>query len=748
MNQPVSPLPQQAVFVEPESDEINLTELWYNLLEHKWLFVAITVAVLTLGGLYAWLATPIYQSDVLIQVEPKQGSALGALSDVASALDIEQSSVPGEIDILTSRSIVGEAVKKLHAAIKIEVDSYFPLFGEWYARNHDDEGELAAPFLGLGGYAWGGETLELTTFEVPAEYLGQEFTLTATGNDGWQLEDPNGNVVATGKVGEPVKFRDGRGEGEIDVSQLRARPGIAFTVERDSFPELYRDISKRLSASETSRESSMIRASFKDPDRVFAARFMNAVANAYLEQNVSRRSQEAQQSLEFLRTQLPDLKKQLEASEDALSRYSTKTRTVDISEEVKSLLQKSVDIGKQRLEAQMKLQELNQRFKPDHPSVRAARNQLAAISADFDKLNKQIASLPDTQQQYVRLARDVQVNTDLYTSLLNNAQQLEVAKAGTVGNVAIIDHAIPTDKPVKPRRLLVIVIAVVLGLILAFLVVQGLATLKAEIRDPQTLEHETGLPVYAIVPESRRQEQAARRARRARKGSHNALGLLAADAGDEPAVESLRGLHTSLQFAMLDASNHNILITGAIPSLGKSFISANLAYVIAAGGRRVLLIDADMRRSSLGKYFDFDRRGGLSEVLAGTVPFGDAVRREPYPHLDVLMSGATPPNPGELLMHPNFSALLQEQGEHYDFIVIDSPPVLPVSDALTVAHHCDTVFMVARAGSSTTRQVQDGIKRLHQSGARVTGLIFNGFVAKRAGYYRYRYYDKYYGKAT
>ena len=228
-------------------------------------------------------------------------------------------------------------------------------------------------------------------------------------------------------------------------------------------------------------------------------------------------------------------------------------------------------------------------------------------------------------------------------------------------------------------------------------------------------------------------------------GSH----VLAVVATQDPVVESLRSLRTALQFAMLDAANNIMLITGPTPGIGKSFTSVNFAAVMGAANKKVLLIDADLRRGHLNQYFGQGRERGLSEVVSGSVPLADALRRNVAPNVDFLATGILPPNPAELLMTPAAQALVQQLSSQYDLVIIDTPPVLAASDTAILAPLAGAVFMVARAEITSLGELQESAKRLLQSGVQTRGVIFNGLnVSKRRygygvgyKYGNYRYTD-------
>lgn len=734
----------------PDDDEISLGELLNVLAQRVWLIAGVFLVVLVLGLAYALLARPIYQADALIQVEDQKGSALSGLSQLSEFIGMQQSSVAGELEILRSREVLMKAIRATQGNVRVRVDNRFPLIGGWMARRHEAETKgVAQPFLGLDGYAWGGEALVFAELDLPRRQWGQDFYLQIT-DDGYVVLDEDGAELAAGVTGERLSFQIQDEGASLAVRTLDGRVGTRFHFVQNSPIQAFEDLRKELSVSEAGKQSNIIRMSFKSPDDVFATEMVNAIASAYLAQNVERRSAEARSSLKFLERQLPDLKRNVDQAEDALSQYRSRSSTIAVDKEAEGLLTQAIKLENSRLELRLKRDELLQRFKPEHPEVKALSNQVAAVDKAIADLDKTINKLPKAQRELLPFERDARVNTALYISLLNNAQELRVAEAGTIGNVRIIDYAVRNEKPVEPRRMLVVGIAAALGLMLGLLMAFLAHFMRPALQRSEQIEQATGLSTYVTVPESdgkggvRRGSGLVQGARQRRRQMH---GLLAVNFPQDPAVESLRSLRTGLTFAMMGAPGKVIAITGATSGVGKSFIASNFAALLAGAGQRVVVIDTDMRRPRLHETFGYDRKTpGLSSVLAGTAPVDDLLRAGPVEGLSVLPAGVVPPNPGELLLSPRFAELLAHLGQTHDLIVLDTPPILPVADVLAVMRHVSAAFIVARAEYSTAGEVRDALAKLRHSGVgdSIKGAIFNGVRGGRIGYgASYKYYYSY-----
>jgi tyrosine-protein kinase Etk/Wzc len=736
MNLPATaPNPQPAMPMGDDDDSINLLELLDVVLDQKWLIGGVTAGVLALGGAYALLATPIYESNTLIQVEDVKGNPLGGMmGDAGSLFDIK-SPATAEIEILRSRLVVGQAVSNLQLDLSVR-PKYVPIVGRWLARKASEPSKPG--FLGLDGYVRGNESLQVASFK-PAGLYGQRFSVVLTAN-GYALRSPEGAALGQAAFGTPLAFQLDGQAGELLVASAVGLPGAEFYVSAQSHLAVTENLQKQLKIAEQGKQSGVLQTSLQGPDPQRIGRILNEIGTLYVRQNTERKAAEAEKSIAFLNTQLPDLKKQLEASESQFNQFRAQKGTFDLDEEAKAMLAAGVNLKVKLLEAQQKRRELEARFTAQHPAVQALDAQIKDLNAQIGGLESKSKTYPTVQQDLLRLTRDVKVNNELYTNLLNSFQQLRLVKEGKVGNVRIVDTAMTPEKPVKPQRALVLALSGVLGLLAGLGAAFVRNSLRAGIRSADEIEQHLGLHVFATVPKSPAQAGLSEDIKAKKPGTH----LLATVRPEDPAVESLRSLRTALQFAMLDAPNNVVLITGPTPGIGKSFTSANFAAVLAAANKRVLLVDADMRKGHVNQFFGLERGLGLSELIAGSQNLEQVLHKNVAPQLDFISTGTLPPNPAELLMSPRAVELLQSLSQQYDIVLIDTPPVLAVSDTAILAPQAGTTFLVARADSSNLGEVQESAKRLAQAGVTVKGVIFNGLdISKRRYGYGYGYGYKY-----
>lgn len=715
-------------------DEINLAEYIDILVDRKWLVAGVTALGLALGVAYALLATPIYQSNLLIQVEDTAPDAKGFLGDATSLFEVKTPAT-GEIQILRSRMVLGNAVD----ATRLYIDAkprYLPIVGEWLARRSHD---LSTPgFLGLDGYVTGREDIEVERLNVPPELEdGKPFTVTALGENRYQLDHEDLRQPLTGTVGQPLEFAGDADTGPISmmVSQLDGRPGAQFRVSRASRLATIEDLQKRLQLGEQGKQSNVITVSLEDSDRARLTTTLNAIGAAYVRQNVERKAAEAEKTISFLDSQLPEFRKQVEASEDLYTRFRNKNGTIALDEEAKGVLGQTVELQTKLLEAQQERRALAAKFTDINPRVKIVDGQIAAINREIGALNNRVSKLPTIEQDALRLERDVRVNNELYKSLLNSSLQLRLVKEGKVGNVRLLDRAVPSKIPVKPQKPLVAALGLVLGLLagVALAIVRSL--FMGGIRNPQEIEAHTGLNVYSVVPFTPEQLAIEQRISAKTPG----MQLLALSNPESPPIESLRSLRIALQFAALESGNNRVMITGATPGVGKSFISANFAAIMAVAGKRVVLVDADMRKGHIHQQFGTQRENGLSELLAGMIGTDQAIRRGLVPNLDLITTGKLPLNAADMMMSETFAKLLDTLSAQYDLVIIDTPPVLVAADAAAASVLAGVVLLVARADQTQLGELNESAKRLTQVGKPASGVIFNAMDMTRRHYGSYKY---------
>lgn len=710
-----------------DSNGWDLAHLVGQLIDHRWIIVAVTAFFMLMATLYTLFATPIYSADAMVQVEQKNtASVLNELQDVIPTTPASDT----EIQIIESRMVIGKTVNDLGLDTVIQ-QNYFPVIGKGLSRLMGNKPAQIA----------------ISRLEIPRSIDKRTVELEVTGPQTYTVSK-DGDELFKGRVGQLEQH----GDVTMLVSGIQADEGTSFSVTKLSDLQAIKTVLGALTVADKGKTTGVLGLEFQDEDQEQASRVLNQIVNNYLLQNVERKSEQAEKSLEFLRTQLPNVRAKLDDAEDKLNTFRRQNESVDMSLEAKSALDSSVSVQSQLNELTFREAEVSQLFTKDHPTYRALLEKRKTLEAEQAQLNKKISAMPQTQQEILRLTRDVQAGQEIYMQLLNRQQELGISKASTVGDVRIIDRAETSTSPVAPKKLLIIVAGLIVGLMLSV----GLVLLKAlfhhGIDNPEQLE-ELGMNVYASVPLSEWQrkkdtEALARRGSKEKSDPHNTL--LALGNPTDLSIEAIRSLRTSLHFAMMEAKNNILMITGASPGIGKTFICANLATLVSKAGQRVLFIDGDMRRGYTHELLGADNKTGLSNVLSGKSEFSPAMIQKGVYGFDFLPRGQVPPNPSELLMHRRMQELLDWASKNYDLVLIDTPPILAVTDASIIGKLAGTSLMVARFETNTTKELDVCYKRFAQNGIEIKGVILNAVVRKASNAYGYGYdyYNYEYGKES
>lgn len=544
----------------------------------------------------------------------------------------------------------------------------------------------------------------------------------------YSLYAQNGSLLLRGLVGQ----QEQGGGVTIMVNKLVARPGEEFTVMRANDLDAISAFQSAITVQEQGKQTGVIQISLEDKSPEHAALVANALAQSYVRQHVLNKQADASKMLDFLKSEEPRLKSDLERAEAALTAYQRQSGSINASDEAKVYLEGSVQYEQQIAGLRLQMAQLTERYGDDHPMLVAAREQMAELQAQRTKYADRFRDLPATEVKAVQLQRDAKVAEDIYVLLLNRVQELSVQKAGTGGNVHIVDAALRPGVPVKPKKALILSAAVILGLIAGTGFVFLRRNMFKGIDDPDHIERAFHLPVFGLVPLSA--EQGVLEASFLR-GGERLRSVLANARPKDVTVESLRSLRTSMQFTLLDAKNRIVMLTGPMAGVGKSFLTVNLAVLLANSGKRVLMIDGDMRRGVLERYLGGAPDNGLSELLSGQISLEEAIRSSNVDGLSFISCGRRPPNPSELLMSPRLPQYLEGLAKRYDVIMIDTPPVLAVTDASIIGAYAGSTFFVMRSGVHSEGEINDALKRLRAAGVHVQGGIFNGMPARSRGGY-------------
>ena len=709
-------------------DTIDLKELFFSLIA-QWKLIALCMILSLICALLYLRTTPdTYAVDALVQVEDSKGASAALLGDLSSMME-QKSPAQAEIEILKSRLVLGTVIDRLHLDLKISATD--DSFWNRLSKRHQYDVVYSQQSVRFKDNQ---KSFDVREFDIPSAFKDKALLLSFKQGNYSLTDSATDQVVFSAPLNQSSTLQSEYGLWKVAIysqDQFDRR----YMLQKQTLPAAMQSLLSDYSVAEKGKLTGVLGLNYQGHDKQHITQVLNAVLVAYNQQNIERRSAETAQTLGFLEAQLPKLKQQLDVAEREFNRFREKYNTVDVTKESELYLTQSVALETQKSELEQRVAEASAKYTAEHPVMQQMQAQVAAINKRIAALNGTLKRLPELQRQYLQLFREIEVKQQLYTGLLNSYQQLQISKAGEIGNVRIIDTAVEPIKPIAPKKLQILVLALFLGAFLGTLLALLRNMLRSGIKDSSQIENELDLPVYATVPRSTIQESRVQLLKKKKN-----IPILAVKNSDDIAIESLRSMRTAIHFALSSAKNNIIMISGPAPELGKSFISINLATILAQSQKRVLLIDADLRRGYMHKYFNYDTQPGLAEYLNGQQPLESIVRNTEVENLSIMSRGKSPSNPSELLGTAKFAEMLQDLSSQYDHILIDTPPVLAVTDGIIISQYAGVNLVIARYAKTQMKELELTINRFEQAGVKVNGFILNDIQREAGGYgYGYNY---------
>ena len=709
-------------------DTIDLKELFFSLIA-QWKLIALCVILSLVCALLYLRTTPdTYQVDALVQVEENKGASAALLGDLSDMIE-QKSPAQAEIEILKSRLVLGTVIDRLNLNIRIHgtEDSFWSRLLN--KREYDSEYSGKSVL-----FKDNQKSFDVRSFEIPDYYRDKSLLLSFAEGQYRLTDSATEQVVFSAPLNQTSQLQSEYGLWKVGIYSQDSFDST-YLIQKQSLPAAVRSLLANYSVVEKGKMTGVLGLNYQGTDKQHITQVLNAILAAYSQQNIERRSAETAQTLKFLEDQLPELKQQLDVAEREFNRFRQQYNTVDVTKESELYMTQSVTLETQKAELEQKVAEASAKYTAEHPIMQQMNAQLTAINKKINELDGTLRRLPELQRQYLQLFREVEVKQQLYTGLLNSYQQLRIAKAGEIGNVRIVDTAVQSIAPIAPKKLQILILSIFLGGFLGTLLALLRNMLRSGVKDSTQIENELDLPVYATVPRSPVQESRIKLLKKKKN-----IPILAVKNSDDIAIESLRSMRTAIHFALSSAKNNIIMVSGPAPEVGKSFISTNLATILAQSQKRVLIIDADLRRGYLHKYFNQQAQPGLADYLNGQTELSQVIKTTEVSGLDVIARGKSPANPSELLSTTQFSAMLNQLSEQYDHILIDTPPILAVTDGIIISQHAGVNLVIARYAKTQMKELELTINRFEQAGVKVNGIILNDIQRSSAGYgYGYNY---------
>ena len=690
-----------------KTEETDLFELLKNLAKNYSIMIPCILFMGVVGVFVALWIRPVYQVDALLQIETKGGKGTSLMGGMAS-LFATSSPAETEIELIKSRQVLGATVEKMRL-------EYYVVPLSKTDRLLHREGRL-----------------ELMNFDVPWDNVPEEerlrpWEVRAVDSVHFNLYDHNKENVLSGVAGQTYRFPYAGDSATFGIYRMKAKKGQRFAVGKTLYLDAIEAFKGAFDVKERGKKTGILEFSYQDiyPDR--AVEVLNEVASSYLRQNVEERNAEAQKTLDFLEKQLPDLKARMDSSLLNLKAYQNRVGSADVNAETQLVLRRRMDLQQKILDIQQKKQEAVRLFHAEHPTVKTLADQESALQRELARTSNAVEKLPETQQEVLKLTSEVELNKAMYTNMLNSIQQLRLVSAGEVGSVRVVDFAAEVTKPIKPKKKMILVVFLFLGFLLGSGIVSLKSKLSGGVKSASFIEKETGYTVYAKVPKGNP------------KGTKGTRPLAVVEP-DDVAVEALRSLRSSLEFSMMEGGEPIIGVSGLIPGVGKSFISVNLAALYAGLGKKVLLIDADLRKGRLHKEFGIDRGNGLSQVLLNELAPDSVIAATEVENLFVMPCGKVPPNPAELLGSKHYIDLIEKIKNRYDLIIVDTPPIMLVTDAALACRVASQIVMVVEYNKHSIEAIKDGVAQILKGSPNAhASIVVNKYEHSNQDGYGYKY---------
>ncbi|MBI0425359.1 polysaccharide biosynthesis tyrosine autokinase [Psychrobacter sp. NG27] len=720
-----------------------------------WKIIALfAILGLIIGVLYVRYENPTFKSDALIQIDETSQNLSGLGSNIAELLPPEDSSVQAQIELIRSRMVLEPVVDLLHLGIRLNDPAVNKI--DRIKNNQTNVQMNTADGVVL-------ETsdgrVQVNQFNVSEEYLDKPFVLLRT-KTGFVLSTSSEKF--NGQLNKAHRFTGKSGLIEIRVNDLPTGEH-PIDITKQSLQITTDSINSALSVVEKGAKTGIIELSLLGLNQKQVSLILEHIVLSYSAQNQTRGSEQTIKTIEFMKKQIPELKQKLKASEAIFNKFRENSGTIDVAQEASILLSENAGIDTQISELKLKRAELTTYYTNDHPLVIQINEQLRVLNTRKQQIDNTINELPEVQREFLTLSGDVNIDREIYLNILKNYEQLKIVRAGEVSDARIIDLPINTNRTITPKKQLIMMLATLAGALLGILLVFIMHLLRNLVKNPERIESKTGVPVIATIPRSAVLSRLSTNKKAAPR-------MLAHVDNSSLSYEAIKSLRTKIILSMPTVISDSqkakvLLLTGESPGVGKSFISANLAEVFAQLNKKVLLIDADMRMGELHKVFGMSQYEGLADYLllddsslqlnnsTDTQIINDvsdfSIENLIYPsgmeHIDFMPRGKHPSDPESLLISEKFAALLAGLKSQYDYIIIDSPPLLAASDAMVLAQYADKVFMVTRYDASMERQLIYAVKQMYESDIQVDGIILNdvqqGIMSKYSYHYRYAYAD-------
>ncbi|MDP1574201.1 MAG: polysaccharide biosynthesis tyrosine autokinase [Coxiellaceae bacterium] len=698
-----------------------------GLIKNSYKVVLITVALfLAVGVYYATTRPPTYLSSALIQTSDSGISDMlgGANSGFRRLGRYGQNASALQIALIQSPYVLGDVASRLGLDIRVS-----PI-----------KSKKKQPV-----------NLTVNYLDIPNVLLAKPLMVVAGSNGQYNVFTNTGEKIGSGLVGQLLSTDYFGKPFQIRVASMTQWPGAEFIIQKTPQTEVAASLSNHLDVSETAEGTGILKLSFSATSPERAQKILNVILTSLIEKNQQQKSEHMHKMIDFMSKQLPIYQGSVNKTENQLNQYAIKSGVFDVQSTGQAMLSNINALQNTLEDLKFKKMALLEKYTPLFPLVVSVSKKEAEVESKIDELQQKLKDLPKVTQGELLLKNNLKIQDQIYTNMQIKMQEAELMNSSTESGITVLTTASYPISPLSVKKWMYISASIVLGFITAFFAIFIKFLLAPVIDDPDEVESALNVAVVGILPFSGKQNRQTKMVKRGYKKHY----LLSTVDSKEMCVESLRSMRTTIQMQLLEARDNVLAITSCSPGVGKSFISSNLAKLFTDLGKRVLLIDADLRLGKLHDVFGIFKMPGLSNYLNGTeTDLSLIIQKGVVGTLDVMTTGAYPGNPAELLATDKFSTLIQLLKLQYDLIIFDTPPVLAVTDPVLLLRASQVNLMVLGVGKDHMKAALHVKRLFDRSNVTLTGLVFNhilenrpGFGAVYGGYhygkYNYNYaYDK------
>lgn len=772
------------------NDDIDIKEVLKTIFRYKWSIIFITSLFMIGSAAFAYIKPNVYSSSATIELMEDKKKSGSPADFMLQAFDGGGANVENEVEVMKSRFLAQKAF------------SYLNLKTRYFTSKNYRTTELYknSPFI-------------VNTYFIDDLTYGKKFELTHIDNNTFNLKIKPISIysikgllkklkVLPYKPADKIIYDKNHTYGEVirneyftlNIKKIHTLTNAKYSFSFMTNLKLYEFFRKNISVSQISKKATILKLSFQDSSALRAKEILNALHKAYMEQEIEYKTKEANLTLGFIDRQLDSINKRLKKSETKLETFKEKNQVVGLGEQAIQTTEQlsSYEAKLEEIQTELNiLSNLNRYIKTNqdltgltigsvnfadpalgtlvtrlqeeaskrstllvdytelHPDVEKASQNISSLKRSIkaalknniiqlsqrkkstkniiSKFNKSIATLPKQERELSRLTRHFSIDEKIYSFLLEKKAETAILESSTISNSRLLDNAIEINKPIKPKRTLIVLVGIILGLIVGLALAFLREVMNNTVKNSDEVEKLSSIPIYGIIPFNKNKKTS------------------------KLVDEAYRAIRTNLQFLPKHEKSQIMAVTSSVSGEGKTTICANLANIIGQSEKRVIVLDLDLRKASAHKEFNIANNIGISNYLTNQNSLEEVIKKTSNKNVDIITTGVLPPNPSELILTDKMKNLLEILKESYDYIIMDTPPVGLVTDAMILMNYADISFVVTRA-SYTRKEFVKNLDRLSQEHNQNTfGMILNAVeIGDKYGYgygsnYGYGYgNDKYY----